>query len=239
MKTSREIRLFFFAMFSIACLCTTNSYAGSSSSQERFYKRINTIEKLMGDRNYNEALARLDKLYASYKNRKYETSLIFQLYGYVYSQKGDTDKAIKAFNDCLVLNNLPKPALQNLRLNISQLLLDKKQYEKAEKMFISWRSSGSPLSSEGYALGGIIYAYQKKYLDAEDALQKAIKSSKQPKEEWFKLLLSIFMESKKYQKAKLLLTKMIGRYPVNKDYWLRMADVGYLLKEYTFASSVL
>ena len=239
MKTLRQLRLFIFAMFSLACLCITNSYAISSSSQERFYKRINTIEKLMGDRNYNEALARLDKLYASYKNRKYEKSLIYQLYGYVYSQKGDTDKAIKSFNDCLILNTLPKLALQNLRLNISQLHLDKKQYVIAEKMYVSWRNNGKPLLPEGYALGGIIYASQKKYDDAEEALQKAVNSSKQPKEEWLKLLLSIYMQSKKYQKAKLLLTKMIVRFPTNKDYWMRMADVGYLQKNYALASSVL
>jgi tetratricopeptide (TPR) repeat protein len=226
-------------MFSLAYLCTTNSYASSSSSQERFYKRINTIEKLMGDRNFNEALTRLDKLYASYKNRKYEKSLIFQLYGYVYSQKGDTDKAIKAFNDCLILNTLPESALQNLRLNISQLHLDKKQYVIAEKIYVSWLANGKPLLPEGYSLGGIIYASQKKYDDAEEALQKAVNSSKQPKEDWLKLLLSIYMQSKKYQKAKLLLTKMIARFPTNKDYWMRMADIGYLLKEYELASSVL
>ena len=239
MKTFRELILIFFAMFSLAYLCTTNSYASSSSSQERFYKRINTIEKLMGDRNFTEALVRLDKLYASYKNRKYEKSMIFQLYGYVYSQKGDTDKAIKAFNDCLILNTLPKSALQNLRLNISQLHLDKKQYVIAEKIYVSWRNNGKPLLPEGYSLGGIIYASQKKYDDAEEALQKAINSSKQPKEDWLKLLLSIYMQSKKYQKAKLLLIKMVVRFPTNKDYWIRMADVAYLLKEHELASSVL
>jgi len=193
----------------------------------------------MGDRNYKEALTRLDKLYASYKNRKHEKSMIYQLYGYVYSQKGDTDNAIKYFNDCLILNTLPKSALQNLRLNISQLYLDKKQYVIAEKMYISWINNGSPLLPGGYFLGGIIYASQKKYVDAEAALQKAVNSSKEPKEDWLKLLLSIYMQSKKYQKAKLLLTKMVARFPTNKDYWIRMADVGYLLKEYELASSVL
>lgn len=239
MKIFRRLRIFIFTVFSLACLCSTNSYASANSSQERFYKRINTIEKLMGDRNFNEALKRLDKLYNSYKNRKYERSLIFQLYGYVYSQKGDTDKAIKAFDDCLVLNKLPKSALQNLRLNISQLHLDKKQYAIAEKIYVSWRNNGKPLLPDGYALGGIIYASQKKYDDAEEALQLAINGSKQPKEDWLKLLLSIYMQSKKYQKAKLLLTKMIVRFPSNKDYWISLADVGYLLKEYELASSVL
>lgn len=231
--------LIFFTMVSLVSLSTTDSYASSSSSQERFYKRINTIEKLMGDRNFNEALTRLDKLYASYKNKKYEKSLIYQLYGYVYSQKGVTDKAIKAFNDCLVLNKLPKSALQNLRLNISQLHLDKKQYVIAEKMYVSWRNNGKPLLPDGYSLGGIIYASQKKYGDAEEALQMAVNSSTQPKEEWFKLLLSIYMQSKKYQKAKLLLTKMVVRFPSKKDYWVRMADVGYLQKDYALASSIL
>ena len=239
MKTSRKLTLIFFTMFSLVFLCAGNSYASSSSSQERFFKRINTIEKLMGDRNFNEALTRLDKLHASYKNRKYEKSLVLQLYGFVYSQKGDTDKAIKAFNDCLILNTLPKSALQNLRLNISQLHLDKKQYLIAEKIYVSWLNNGNPLLPEGYSLGGIIYASQKKYDDAEEALQKAVNSSKQPKEEWLKLLLSIYMQSKKYQKAKLLLDKMLLRFPKNKDYWMRMADVGYLQKNYAFASSVL
>lgn len=237
MTASTRSKIFIIVTFGLAFLSANYSYA--SSSQERFYKRINTIEKLMGDRQYNEALRRLDKLYGSYKNRKYEKSLILQLYGFVFSQKGETDQAIKSFNDCLALNTLPKSALQNLRLNISQLLLDKKQYSKAEKMFVSWSNSGQPLSPGGYALGGIIYAHQKKYIDAENSLQKAIKNSKQPKEDWFKLLLSIYIETKKYNKAKVLLTKMIVRYPDKKGYWLRLADVGYLLKEYTLASSVL
>lgn len=239
MKTLKKSRLLTFTLFSLACFYITNSYAISSSSQDRFFKRINTIEKLMGDKNYNEALARLDKLYGSYKNRKNERSLIYQLYGYVYSQKGDTDKAIEYFNDCLIINTLPKSALQNLRLNISQLHLDKKQYVSAEKMYVSWRNNGKPLLPAGYSLGGIIYASQKKYDKAEESLEKAINSSKQPKEEWLKLLLSIYMQSKKYHKAKLLLTKMIPRFPTNKEYWIRMADVAYLLKEHALASSVL
>ena len=239
MKKFRISNFVFFTIFSMACLFVNNSYAISNTAQERFYKRLNTIEKLMGDTNYNEALTRLDKLYASYKNKKHEKSLIFQIYGYVYSQKGETDKAIKAFNNCLLLNTLPKSALQNIRLNISQLYLDKKKYVSAEKTYISWRGNGKPLLPEGYFLGSIIYANQKKYDNAEEALHMAINSAKIPKEDWLKLLLSIYIKSQKYHKAKILLMKMIVQFPKNKDYWIRMADVGYLLKEYELASSVL
>lgn len=223
----------------IIILCMSHSIAYANSLQERFHKRINIIEKLMGDKKYDDALQRLNKLLASYKNRNYEASLIYQLYGYVYSQKGETGNAINAFNKCLSLQTLPKPALQNIRLNIGQLYLDKKQFVKAEHSFITWRDNGEPLVAEGYVLGGIIFAQQKKYSAAEQAVQQAIRNSKSPREDWFKLLLSIYIESKKYSKAKSLLLKMIERYPDNKAYWMRLADVAYLLADHALASSVL
>lgn len=236
MKLSRQS----FVLFLLLIVINVYSQAGLAfSTQEHFYKRMNTIEKLMGDKQYDEALRRLDKLYASYKNRKHEKSLLFQLYGYVHSYKGNTDKAIQYFEDCLSLKTLPTSALQNLRLNISQLRLDKKQYQMAGQMFEQWQNAGKPLQPQGFALGGIIYAYQKKYSKAEELLVRAIQTAKKPKEQWFQLLLSIYIDSKKYKKARGLLLKVVAQYPEKKQYWIRLADVNYLLNDYLHAASIM
>jgi len=234
-----KVSLIIRSIFLSFCLVMTGDISATGfGMQDRIHKRITIIHKLLGNKKYEEAIERLDTLSNTVKNLPYEQGVVLQLYGYVYGQKGDTAKAINYFEQCLQLNSLPKDTLQNIRLNIIQLQLDKKQYQNAEKMFIAWKNN-QPNSADGYALGGMIFAMQKRYREAEAELAKAIQLGKPPKEEWLQALLSIYMDSKQYTKAGELLEKLLIISPDNKQYWMQLADVNYLSKQYKKAASVL
>lgn len=235
MKTRLYLK---FALLLLCFSIISNVYASGYGMQERIHKRITIIHKLLGNGKYSDAITRLGTLSDTVKNMPYEKAVVLQLYGYVYSQKGETEKAIAYFEQCLQLKSLPEDSMQNIRLNIMQLHLDKKQYQKAEGMYLIWQSS-RPNSADGYAQGGVVYALQKRYHEAEQALSKAIQLTESPKEEWLQALLSIYLDSKKYNPAAELLEKLVILQPDKKQYWIQLADVSFMLKRNKKAASVL
>lgn len=226
----------------IACLLLASLFfpliSQASLLNERTYKRLERVHKLMDQKNYTEAFTKLKKLQDSVNNRSYEQALVLQTFGYLYSATNETEKAIQSFQQCLDIDATPAQVAQNIKLNIAQLYLELNKNREALSMYQQWLENEKKPSPAALVLGGMLYADIKDYQNAEQLVNKAIKLSSDPRESWYQLLLAIYYETKKYTESAALLEKMLVNYPDNKNYWLQLSGIYFSLNKDSQALTV-
>ncbi|WP_455220493.1 tetratricopeptide repeat protein [Kaarinaea lacus] len=218
-------------------------FASHTSAQfsvsERTYKKLNKVEKLMEQKDFKQASAILEALASSSAKRKYELTLVYQAFGYLYYETNLNQKAIEYFEKSLTLNASPEPVLQNIRLNLVQLYAMTNDYTKAAQQFANWIKQEPSPSGDKLALGGSLYAYIKQYDTAIKYLKQAIATAKPAKETWYRTLLSVYYQREDYYSATDLLQQLVASHPDNKEYWTQLFSSYYLLNDYPKALSTL
>lgn len=240
MRTFTTSIIFYFTVLIILCGQIGVTYANTQFSiSERTYKKLEKVEHFISQKQEKEALSLLDDLEASTKNKKYELTLVYQAFGYVYYDTNRTDKALEYFEKCLALDFAPKDTLQSIRKNLIQIYGTSNNYSKAINHFKEWVKNETNPPPDILALGGILYTYVKEYDSAIMYLQRAIDKTNPAKESWYNALLSIYYERKDYQTAITLLQKIIVLYPDNKQYWKQLFTAFYLNNDFENALSTL
>lgn len=229
--------LFLLALFGFSLVFSCPAFAQFSVS-ERTFKKLSKVEKLMEKKSYQDALTLLENLKSSTK-RKPELALIHQALGYLFYEKNDYKNAIANFQTSLKLNASPGPVLQNIRFNLVQLYAIDDNHKKAIHYFEEWVKKESTPAGDRLALGGSLYAQIKQYDTAVKYLKKAIASTKNPQESWFRTLLFIYFQQENYQASSKLLQKLIAAHPNNTEYWKQLYTSYYLLNDYNKALSTL
>jgi tetratricopeptide (TPR) repeat protein len=231
-------RILPFTVYILLCSAiSTNSYASSISPN--LDKRIARITKHLADNKHEKALARLEPLLKYADANTYQGALIHQIAGYAYLGLGKHDVAIDHFRTCVDKNKLPDQLTQNIQYILAQLYLSTSQHEKAEEQYRKWASSANPMKASEYALGGYIFISRKKYSDAEKYLIKATKHDSENTESWLNLLLYVYYETKQYNKARDILSRLILQKPAKADYWRRLSDIYYELGDISGSLAVM
>jgi tetratricopeptide (TPR) repeat protein len=222
------------------CFMLFTSLANAQFSvSERTFKKLNQVEKLMEQKEFNAAAAILESLESSSASRKYELALVYQAFGFLYHETNRHQKAIDYFEKSLTLNASPEPVLQNIRLNLVQLYAIANDYHKATQYFAAWIKQEPTPSGDRLALGGSLYAHIKQYDTAIAYLKQAIATAKPAKESWYRTLLSVYYQREDYHSASELLQELVALYPDNKEYWMQLFSGFYLINDYQKALSTL
>ena len=200
------------------------------SVSERTYKKLTKAEKMIQQGNHKDALELLQDLETAAKNRKYEKTLIYLAQAYLYIETNKPNNSIDYFEKSLALNSAPEDMLQNIRLNLVKSYASENKYQKAVQHFEQWVKKEMSPSGEILALGGSLYAQVKQYDAAIRYLLRAIDSTKQPDESWYRTLLSIYFDRKDYASATKLLKTLVVKHPDSKQYWQQLFSV-YLIQE--------
>jgi Tfp pilus assembly protein PilF len=229
-------------LFTLLLLVVIVFYCTNTIAQTvdpKLYKRLSDISELLGKKNNELALKRLEPLLRYAKKDSYEGALVNQMAGYVYMSTGKPEKAIDHFKTSIASKKLPNQLNQDIRLILTQLLLSKSRTAEAEQQYEVWLKNADKIKPSDYALGGSIYIASKNYNKAEQFLAKATKDPAKAKESWFKLLLYAYYESKNYKKAKDVLLHLVSINPGSIDYWRRLSDVYYELGDTGDALAVM
>ncbi|BAO43018.1 tetratricopeptide repeat protein [Thiolapillus brandeum] len=227
----------FKALFLVALLLGGQAFAATLS--ERTYKRLTTIQELMGDNKYKEALKRLDELLPRVRKNGYEYATVMQTYGFAYAAQEQYRKAIKAFNESLNTEALPDQVQQSMRYNLAQLYAAANDWKSAARAYEQWLASAEKPSADSYAFGATIYAQLKDYKKAIPKIRKAIGLASKPRENWYQLLLSMLYQQKQYSEAAKVLETMVAYWPDKKQYWNQLSGVYFTLKKNRRALAVL
>jgi len=125
---------------------------------------------------------------------------------------------------CVAENALqPEDQLRSLYL-VGQLQTMLERYDEAIVTLESWISQVETPAPGSYYTLAVTYYQAERLDDALGAATKAVELSDDPREPWFRLLLSLHLERADYQEALNILDDMILAFP-NKAYWSQMAAI--------------
>lgn len=194
---------------------------------ERTYKRLGQVHKLIDKNDYSGALDSLEKLMNQSGSRVYDKAVIQQTYGYLYEAMNRPAKAIEVFNASLNAKALPIAAAQRVRINLASLYFVSGETKKALDMFEKWYELQTKPSAEALVFGGSLYAANDDYNKAVFYINRAISLTSSPKESWYRRVAAIYIKMEDFTNASRVLLVLIEKYPTNISYWKQLSASYY------------
>ena len=216
----------------IACLGPgqSSAVAADYTINERTHKRLLAAQDLMAAQRFTEALEALQALEKYTRNRRYETALVNQLYGYVYATLEQVPAAIKAFGLALAPDVLPKAVQAQMWLQLAQLNLSSGQSLPARAAFQAWTRVAERPAAEAFALGGAIEAELGDRAAAIRYLKQAIALSETPRENWYRFLLAQWLADEQWRPALETQKQIIALFGHSRD-WIQLAWLNIQLQQ--------
>ena len=192
------------------------------SMTEQVYKRLAAIHEKMGEDQLDEALADLQRLSTARLN-DYEEALVYQTFGFVYSQKNEISKAIENFEKSLAMESLPGTAQQGMLYSLASLYSAEGQYMKSIETAREWFRYEADPPADAYILIGAAFTELERFDDALPYVLKGIDVSEEPKENWYMLALAIRFQKEQFREAIPMLKTMLQLWPDRPRYWDMLA----------------
>jgi cytochrome c-type biogenesis protein CcmH/NrfG len=144
--------------------------------------------------------------------------------------------AITYYEELLKLRKLSKPALLPARYNLAQLYFAAGDYKKTTYNINRYFRAGGRATAKAWVLQGSAYVKLKRYRLAQRPLESAIDTldggiKDKKHEDWFRLLLAVYLEEKKQTSAIKLLKRMVRNFPENMDYWVQLSAIQVKLRQ--------
>lgn len=227
--------IFVFLCFLLASFQTVVLAADEYLLTEKTYKSLSKAQELMEADNYTQAERALADLLAQTEAGSYDRAVVQQTIAYLYSEQGQYDKAVAAFQKALDANALPDDVTHNLRYNLAQLLIADGQYKKGISLMESWLQGETQPDNDVFVLLATANYRIDNHTKVIEYIRRAIRNDADPKEDWYRLQLSSHMSLKQYKSAIQILETLLTRYPYQKIYWDQLAAL-YLEQDKEFTS---
>ncbi len=194
-----------------------------ASLSERTHKLLIRAQEDLSSGQIKRAFAMFKKLEVRTVLNPSENAQVVQALAYAYAQKGQNQKALKAFEKTLDIDSLPQAATLSIIYIIAQLEMMNSKYKKTEEIISFWLKVAPSSNSQVYAiLAGALYG-QKKKKEALKAIQKAIDLTTEPKESWLAMAVSLYFANEKYKEATKALKILVAQNPTKEVYWKQWA----------------
>ncbi|WP_419834515.1 tetratricopeptide repeat protein [Endozoicomonas atrinae] len=197
------------------------------------YKYILKAQEQMADDNLAAARQSLEHVLAKVKNSKYDKAAVNQMLGVVFANQEKYDDATRYFKAALVDDALHKPAAQQVRYNLAQLLMMNGQFQEGVDQLKTWMANLDekvevPASAWIMLANG--YSRMQNWNNVVDPAKRAIAASDEPPESWYTLLLAAHYELKEIPKAIDVLEILVTMAPQKKLYWLQLSGMNMSIK---------
>ena len=201
-------------------LAQANKYSFSQRNQKKMIKIINLIQEDGDIEGAKEILVSINLKRA----KPYGRARVNQMLGTFAAQDEEFEKALEYLEASIAEEALqPEDHLRSLYL-VGQLQTMLERYDDAIITLEDWISRvESPAPSSYYTLA-VTYYQADRPDDAINAIKKAVAGSAEPREPWYRLLLSLHLERSEYEESLALLDDIILAYP-KKVYWSQMAAI--------------
>ncbi len=204
------------------------------------WEKMNEAYELVGQENYDEAMATLVKLRGRAK-ADYNKAIIAQGIAQVHWAQGNYDASLEEFELAVEINALPNQAHYSLMYQIAQLYYANQRYEEALDRLALWfcKVPVEEHKSTAYVLQASIYAQKEDWETALVSIDTAIAMDEDPKENWYNLKLAGHFKLEQWEKGAETLEVMITRWPDKKTYWTQLSNTYYKLEDDEKALSVM
>jgi len=202
-----------------ASSAVAQQYTFDPRTAKKFQKVIEAVQA--GD----EATARKILEGINLKRAKpYARARVLQYLGNLEAQDEKYEEALASFEQCVAEEALPPEEQLRTLFLVGQLQGMMERWDDALKTLESWISQVEAPTSNAYYTLAVTYYQAGRPLEALPYARLAVESSEEPRESWYRLLLSIHLEQEQYEEALALLDDLILTYP-NRQYWTQMAAI--------------
>ncbi|USE34695.1 tetratricopeptide repeat protein [Endozoicomonas sp. SCSIO W0465] len=197
------------------------------------YKYILKAQEQMADDDLAAARASLEHVLAKVKNSKYDKAAVNQMLGVVFANQEKYQDATRYFKAALADDALHKPAAQQVRYNLAQLLMMEGEFREGIRQLKTWMSNLDdkvevPASAWIMLANG--YSRMQDWKNVVDPAKQAIAASDAPPESWYTLLLAAHYELKEIPQAIDVLEILVTMAPQKKQYWLQLSGMNMSIK---------
>lgn len=211
----------------------SNKYSFSTRNQKKIIK-VFTLLQEDGDR---EAARKILESINLKRAKPYGRARIHQVLGTMAAEDEEFEKALDHLEKCVAEEALqPDDQLRSLYL-VGQLQTMLERYDDAIVTLERWISQVETPAPSSYYTLAVTYYQAERPDESIAAIKKAVALSSDPREAWYRLLLSLHLERSEYQEALNLLDDIILRYP-KKAYWSQMAAIYAQLDDMTKSLAV-
>lgn len=192
-------------------------------SDRSTHESLAAIEALVRHERYQEAEEALAALAPPIHDKPYDAALMEQTWGYLSINLEDYNGAIRHFHKALKSGLLPPAVNNQLRFMLIQLHARQGRYKEAGALLGQWLEDNPKPSADSLVLIARIAVELSEHKRAIDYLQRAIAQASPPKEEWYQMLLGVYLETEHWKQATNLLKQMIRTFPRTTGYWMQLA----------------
>jgi tetratricopeptide (TPR) repeat protein len=201
-------------------LAQSNKFSFSARNQKKMIKVITLLQEEGDTAGAQEILESINLKRA----KPYGRARILQMLGTMAATDEDFEKALDYLERCVAEEALqPEDQLRSLYL-VGQLQTMLERYDDAIVTLESWISQVETPAPGSYYTLAVTYYQAERPDDAIVAAKKAVELSDDPREAWYRMLLSLHLERSEYPEALTILDNMILAYP-KKAYWSQMAAI--------------
>ena len=198
----------------------SNKFSFSTRNQKKMIKVVTLLQEEGDTAAAREILESINLKRA----KPYGRARILQMLGTMAASDEDFEKALDYLERCVAENALqPEDQLRSLYL-VGQLQTMLERYDDAIVTLESWISQVETPAPGSYYTLAVTYYQAERPEDALVAAKKAVELANEPREPWYRLLLSLHLERTEYEEALAILDNMIVTFP-NKAYWSQMAAI--------------
>lgn len=186
---------------------------------DSLYNQLESVQDLMVQKNYSEAIKRLEKLESRNSNNKRSLAYIFHTKAFVFYAQDDLENAKKSFYRSLDADQSDKKLSTSSYMALAQLELVSKSYKKA--LFIVEKLKENDENSFAlYQIEAQIYLEQNEYKNAYEPLKKAVEIKKEITT--MRALGAVCVELKKYNEAGAVFGEILKLDESSEADWLNL-----------------
>ena len=202
------------------------AFAGEVHAQQASrstFLKIMDVQKLWEKENYPAALAELEELVVG--TRGYDHAVANQYLAHTCVLADCPDRARTALEAALAIRDLPPNFVANLSLFYAQIVLADEDFELARTRFEDWLrlSEEKPKPAQLFSAAYANYITEH-YVRADELLEQAINSARNPQETWFRLRYETLFELERYEAAETVAMDLLTLHPDNEDFWRLLAN---------------
>ena len=208
---------------------------------ESVYNRMNEAFEMIGEEDFEAALALLRKLKES-RLSDFEKASLEQALGFVMAQRENYRRAIEHFSEAVRLNQLPNQAHFEMILQIAQLYNAIDEFDKALEQLDFWfciSTEDARKVAEVWVLKASLHVQKDEYRAGLEAIDQAIEIAEEPRESWYRLKLGMLLELQDYRPAVAVAKHLIEVNPERKEYWSQLSGIYMELDENENAMATL
>ena len=219
--------------FFVAAMLLIGLLASPAAAQSNFNQRnIKKIQKVVGfmEAGQNDEAEKILLGINLKRETPYGRARINSFLARIATQKEDPDyaSALKYMEASVAEEALEESEIRGTLFSIGQLQALLERYDEAVGSLERWlemtKAAGATPAPSSYYTIAVTY-YQADQADkALEPARLAVEKSDDPREGWYRLLLSLYVEREEYDNALAILDDVILKYP-KKAYWQQMAAI--------------